>query len=92
MIEAVLKEQIAELNDLLLSTAVGKATKTEGSYIPSPKPNQTVDELLGNLRLQLRYVMFDLEATRRENRYLRAMLESRPRPPQSDESDQPPMP
>ncbi len=36
-----------------------------------------VAEALDYLRLQIKYVVFDLEATRRENRYLRKMLESR---------------
>ena len=39
---------------------------------------KTVDEALDYLRLQIKYVLFDLEATRRENRYLRKMLENRP--------------
>ena len=62
----------------------------EANYSKDPKgtersgPQQlaatakTVDEAMGYLRLQIKYVIFDLEATRRENRYLRKMLENRP--------------
>ena len=32
-------------------------------------------ELLDHLRVSLKYVLFDLEATRRENGYLRKMIE-----------------
>ena len=39
---------------------------------------KTLEEALDYLRLQIKYVIFDLEATRRENRYLRKMLENRP--------------
>lgn len=45
---------------------------------------QTVSQLqesLDHLRLSVKYLVFDLEATRRENRLLRRMIES------SDESD-----
>ena len=38
-----------------------------------------VEGSLEHLRLQVKYLLFDLEATRRENRYLRQMLESRHR-------------
>ena len=34
-----------------------------------------VQEALGQLRLDMKYLMFDLEATRRENNYLRKILE-----------------
>lgn len=94
MNEAVLKEKIAELNDLLFSTTAAKSARltADGNYVPAPRVNQCVDESLENLRLSLRYLMFDLEATRRENKYLRQMLETRHRPPLGDEGENPPMP
>ena len=39
---------------------------------------KSVAEALDYLRLQIKYMVFDLEATRRENKYLRKMLETRP--------------
>ena len=42
------------------------------------KLRQTVSDLqesLDHLRLSIKYLVFDLEATRRENQYLRRMLE-----------------
>ena len=35
----------------------------------------TIQDAIGQLRLDMKYLMFDLEATRRENGYLRKMLE-----------------
>ncbi len=37
---------------------------------------QNLQESLDYLRLSIKYLVFDLEATRRENQYLRKMLES----------------
>ncbi len=45
------------------------------------KMKQTVGQLqesLDYLRLSIKYLVFDLEATRRENRYLRQMLKNGP--------------
>lgn len=45
------------------------------------KLRKTVDNLqesLDYLRLSIKYLVFDLEATRRENSYLRKMLEQKP--------------
>ena len=41
-----------------------------------------LQESIDFLRLSIKYILFDLEATRRENQYLRAMLEQ-----QDDEGD-----
>jgi hypothetical protein len=88
MNEAAIKQRILELSESLAKapTANGDA----GIYVAhAPSDQPSVDETLDNLRLQLRYLMFDLEATRRENRYLRQMLESRPpfRKPEDDGRD-----
>lgn len=45
------------------------------------KLKQTVNSLqdsIDYLRLSIKYLLFDLEATRRENNYLRKMLEEEP--------------
>ncbi|MCH2160898.1 MAG: hypothetical protein MK085_03385 [Phycisphaerales bacterium] len=50
-----------------------------------------LQESLDYLRLSVKYLVFDLEATRRENRYLRRMIEqnSRDDRPLEDDSDGP---
>jgi len=54
------------------------AAKTEAKHEELAATAKSVTEALDYLRLQIKYIVFDLEATRRENRYLRKMLESRP--------------
>jgi len=80
MEDTELRSRICELTETL--SAVPKTADVgsgEGSYISQHSTGKkTVDELLDHLRLQVKYLMFDLEATRRENRYLRQMLERRP--------------
>ena len=81
MNEAVMKERLLELADAVSTSAVAGTAATEGTYLPqAPAGQASLDEALDHLRLQLTYVMFDLEATKRENRYLRQMLEGRSRP------------
>ncbi len=46
-----------------------------------------LQESLDYLRLSIKYLMFDLEATRRENAYLRKMLESQSRRPGRDDDE-----
>ena len=49
-----------------------------------------LEDELEELRLHLKYLLFDLEATRRENRYLRQMLEARTkRNPEKNQDDDP---
>ncbi len=51
------------------------------------KVKKTIDELqesLDYLRLSIKYLVFDLEATRRENQYLRKLIESQNGRPESD--------
>lgn len=52
------------------------------------KMKKTVGELqesLDYLRLSVKYLVFDLEATRRENDYLRKLIESRTNQEQSEQ-------
>jgi hypothetical protein len=51
------------------------------------KKGSPVEESLDHLRLHVKYLVFDLEATRRENRYLRQMLNNRRRPNPGDADD-----
>jgi hypothetical protein len=76
-----LHELAEALNSLLRSSSRG--TKNDGVYVSSPRSREDdPEELLQEISLQVKYLMFDLEATRRENRYLRQILENRSRPPE----------
>lgn len=82
MNEAIIRKKIRELNDTVTLSHVSRVAKTvgeEGVYIPErPAEGAPVEESLEVLGLHIKYLLFDLEATRRENRYLRQMLETRP--------------
>jgi len=54
------------------------AAQTQEQHKKLAATAKSVAEALDYLRLHIKYLVFDLEATRRENRYLRKMLESRP--------------
>ena len=60
----------AERNKL---TAI--ARQTQASQAKLRKTVSDLQESLDYLRLSIKYLVFDLEATRRENGYLRKMLE-----------------
>lgn len=51
------------------------AHKTQQRHSQLRKTVTDLQESLDYLRLSIKYLMFDLEATRRENSYLRKMLE-----------------
>ena len=82
MNEAAIRQRLAELNHILQGVPLATQAKTasgEGVYAShSPVAKGGIEEALDQVRLQVKYIVFDLEATRRENRYLRQMLESRP--------------
>lgn len=76
-----LRDLIAEIETLPASqqTALKElAAKTSATHQELAVAAKTVNETFDYLRLQLKYMVFDLEATRRENGYLRKMLEARP--------------
>lgn len=82
MNEAVLKEKLLELADVVAAAPLTEkaSNASDGVYLPhrvGPKPS--VEEAIDHLKLQVKYMLFDLEATRRENKYLRQMLEGRSR-------------
>jgi len=54
------------------------AAQTRQRHSKLRKSVTDLQESLDYLRLSIKYLMFDLEATRRENSYLRRMLESPP--------------
>ncbi|MBK8914108.1 MAG: transcriptional regulator [Planctomycetia bacterium] len=54
------------------------AAETQQRHEDIKKSVRGLQESLDFLRLSIKYLMFDLEATRRENAYLRKMLEQDP--------------
>jgi hypothetical protein len=90
MNEMAIKRRLYELADslnrLLRSSGVG--LRSDGVYLTNASGGAPqAEELLEELTLQVKYLMFDLEATRRENRYLRQILENRPKPPTDEGKD-----
>ena len=89
MNEAAWKQAVVKLMDMTKVGGASDQTKGKpevGIYAPDkPAAALSVEESLEALRLHVGYLAFDLEATRRENRYLRQMLETRPRR-ESDEA------
>ena len=88
MNEAALKGKVEELLQMVVHPGPHGKGEADGVYVSvEADPNESMSEGLDRLRLQLKYLMFDLEATRRENRYLRMMLDARNRPPRKDGDD-----
>jgi len=76
----------AKLNGLLDEVSNLPVTKTGKSLLLSSRPRvsksglskvDTLDQSLDHLRLVVKYLLFDVEATRRENKYLKKVLEGR---------------
>jgi hypothetical protein len=87
MNEAAIKKRLEELESAL-TTIPGEAGKVKQDDICihlGTGEQASVEEVLDHLRLEVKYLLFDLEATKRENGYLRRMLETRQKP--SDDND-----
>ena len=87
MDESSVRRRLAELYKIIASSSLQgfKSAPSHGSCMPaSPARDSSISESFDYLLLQLKYLLFDLEATRRENRYLREMLESRSRRDRED--------
>ena len=90
MNEAAIRKSIEELTEVFSASACrdDKKAKTEGIYLPSSAgQDESLQDCLDRVRLQVKYLTFDLEATRRENRYLRQMLENRSNHDKDGEND-----
>ena len=81
MNEAAIRDKLKELCNTMARPpkAAPDSKSDDGLYISHGTGEPSVEQVLETLRLQAKYVVFDLEATRRENRYLRQMLETRPK-------------
>lgn len=82
MNEPEFQTKLAELMGEISTIPAGERAKLEKTADDTrsrhDRLRQTVSSLqesLDYLRLSIKYVVFDLEATRRENQYLRRMLE-----------------
>ncbi len=53
------------------------AGQTQNRHAQLKKTVHDLQESLDYLRLSIKYLVFDLEATRRENQYLRQMMEDK---------------
>ncbi|GMU82037.1 MAG: transcriptional regulator [Phycisphaerales bacterium] len=62
------------------------AAETRQRHADIKKSVDSMQENIDFLRLWIKYLLFDLEATRRENSYLRKMLEQDPGPNNSNNS------
>ena len=81
MNEAVIKKNLIDLTQSITTIPLSEGQKGGGVYQSDlDRESCTIENSLDVLRLQVKYLLFDLEATRRENRYLRQLLENRPDP------------
>jgi hypothetical protein len=88
MNEAVLREKLLELSEAMSAYGDAEAKgnpPTDGTYMSDH--SLRLEDVVDQLRLQTKYLIFDLEASRRENRYLRQMLEMRPPQSRKDQDD-----
>ena len=79
-----LSELVSEIDTMPEAERTKLATlaeQTKERHNELKKTVTTLHESIDFLRLSIKYLLFDLEATRRENSYLRKMLEDGP--PQS---------
>jgi len=79
--EAAIRKDLNDLIEAITAAPLaGKAASpVPGVYQSVPQVEADLADSLNQLRLQVKYLLFDLEATRRENRYLRQMIENRHR-------------
>lgn len=82
MDEATFQNKLAELMDEISTLPKAErdklttlAAETKQRHHKLRKTVTDLQESLDYLRVAIKYLVFDIEATRRENRYLREMLE-----------------
>ncbi len=86
MDEAAVRTSLRELSEVI--AALPFAGSDEGVYeSDAPAEDVATEQLINCLRVEVKYLLFDLEATRRENRYLRQMLETRSQPNSDADGD-----
>ncbi len=85
MDEATFQKRLAELIAEIDTLPADERDKLRSMAVETKKRHEEIKKTVGGLqdaidalRLSIKYMMFDLEATRRENDYLRKMLEQDP--------------
>lgn len=76
--ETRVSELLNEINDLPAGQSKKLLSLAQKTKLRNHKHKQNTNNLqdsFDHLRLAVKYLLFDLEATRRENKYLRKMLE-----------------
>lgn len=76
--EEQLNSLIAEIGSLPKSEQEklkGLVKETETRHQDTKKTFSAIQESIDFLRLSIKYILFDIEATRRENEYLRGLLD-----------------
>ena len=83
MDETVFQTKLAELMSEISTLPASERAKLEALAKETQERHQQLTKSIGSLqesldwlRLSVKYLVFDLEATRRENQYLRQMLEN----------------
>ena len=91
MNEVQIRQKLTELAEALnkVLRSCYRGTKADGVYASgAPLAQADPDDVFQELSLQVKYLIFDLEATRRENHYLRQILDSR-QPPDDSRGETP---
>ncbi|MCH7871626.1 MAG: transcriptional regulator [Planctomycetes bacterium] len=85
MDEATFQKRLAELIAEIDTLPADERDKLRSMAVETKKRHEEIKKTVGGLqdaidalRVSIKYMMFDLEATRRENDYLRKMLEQDP--------------
>ena len=85
MDEAAFQQKLRELVSQIETLPEGErarlrelAEETKARHADIKRSVSAMQENIDFLRLWIKYMLFDLEATRRENQYLRKMLEQDP--------------
>ncbi len=80
-------KQIGGLSPDKQETLTKLAEETTDRHEKMKKTVHDLQESMDYLRLSIKYVLFDLEATRRENAYLRKLLEKQANPTDGMETE-----
>ncbi len=74
--ETMVFELLNEINDLPAEQSKKFLSLVQKTKLYNHKQTaNNIQDSLNQLRLTVKYLLFDVEATRRENKYLRKMLE-----------------
>ena len=80
LFEKKLNELVSEIGSIPTPNQkklIKLAKRTKDSHDKLKKSISSLQESLDYLRVSIKYMLFDLEATRRENGYLRKLLEDK---------------